>query len=60
MSAKLTEGTGCSAACSLPESRGSASGRGWDSVPLSFKRSEKGEFLAILKRMAKKREKLCK
>ncbi|MCR4890343.1 MAG: hypothetical protein K5979_14395, partial [Ruminococcus sp.] len=48
------------AACSLPESRGSASCRVWDSVPQSFKRSEKGEFLAILKRMAKKREKLCK
>ena len=45
MSAKLTEGTAQLA---------------WDSVPQSFKRSEKGEFLAILKRMAKKREKLCK
>ncbi|MCR4888584.1 MAG: hypothetical protein K5979_05310 [Ruminococcus sp.] len=48
------------AACSLPDSKGRAFGRVWDSVPLSFKRSEKGEFLAILKRMAKKREKLCK
>ena len=48
------------AARSLPESRGRASCRVWDSVPLSFKRSEKGEFLAILKRMAKKREKICK
>ena len=60
MSAKLTEGTGCSAACSLPESRGRASCRVWDSVPLSFKRPEKGEFLAILERMAKKRGKICK
>jgi hypothetical protein len=48
------------AARSLPDSKGRAFGRVWDSVPLSFKRSEKGEFLAILKRMAKKREKLCK
>jgi hypothetical protein len=48
------------AACSLPESRGRASCRVWDSVPLSFKRPEKGEFLAILERMAKKRGKICK
>jgi hypothetical protein len=48
------------AACSLPESRGSASGRVWDSVPLSFKRSEIGEFFSISKEMLKKREKLCK
>ncbi|MCR4889053.1 MAG: hypothetical protein K5979_07750 [Ruminococcus sp.] len=48
------------AACSLPDSKGRAFGRVWDSVPLSFKRSEKGEFLAILERMAKKRGKICK
>ena len=47
-------------AYSLPDSKGRAFGRVWDSVPQSFKRSEKGEFLAILKRMAKKREKFCK
>ncbi len=48
------------AARSLPESRGGASCRVWDSVPLSFKRSEMGEFLGISKEMLKKREKLCK
>ena len=48
------------AARSLPESRGRASCRVWDSVPLSFKRPEKDEFLAILERMAKKRGKICK
>ena len=45
MSAKLTEGTAQLA---------------WDSVPQSFKHSEKGEFLGISKEMLKKREKLCK
>ena len=57
---KTTQNSGCRGLCSLPESRGSASGRGWDSVPQSFKRSEKGEFLGISKEMLKKREKLCK
>ncbi|MCR4890557.1 MAG: hypothetical protein K5979_15485 [Ruminococcus sp.] len=57
---KTIQNSGCRGLSSLPESRGSASCRVWDRVPQSFKRSEKGEFLAILKRMAKKREKLCK
>ncbi|MCR4888573.1 MAG: hypothetical protein K5979_05255 [Ruminococcus sp.] len=48
------------AARSLPDSKGRAFGRVWDSVPLSFKRSEIGEFLSISKEMLKKREKLCK
>ena len=48
------------AARSLPDSKGRAFGRVWDSVPLSFKRSEMGEFLSISKEMLKKREKLCK
>ncbi|MCR4890314.1 MAG: hypothetical protein K5979_14240 [Ruminococcus sp.] len=57
---KPKKNSGCRGLRSLPESRGRASCRVWDSVQQSFKRSEKGEFLAILKRMAKKREKLCK
>ncbi|MCR4887942.1 MAG: hypothetical protein K5979_02010 [Ruminococcus sp.] len=57
---KAKQYSGCRGLRSLPDSKGRAFGRVWDSVPQSFKRSEKGEFLAILKRMAKKREKLCK
>ena len=48
------------AARSLPDSKGSAFGRVWDRVPLSFKHSEMGEFFSISKEMLKKREKLCK